>query len=107
MEYHRVHMGAQAPAVADRGRVSLLVLRPRQWIHFVVLPLAGGIHGLTLTLALARFVLALSVAALLLGYAYGLNAISDRATDVDARKNPLVGFEICPPLALVTVLTAG
>jgi 4-hydroxybenzoate polyprenyltransferase len=87
-------MGAQARVVASRG-ASLLVLRARQWIHFVVLPLAGGIEFAPL-----------AIAALLLSYAYGLNAISDRATDLDERKNPLLHVTDCRA-ALALVLVAG
>jgi len=87
-------MGAQARVVAGRGS-SLLVVRARQWIHFIVLPLAGGIELFPLVMAAA-----------LLSYAYGLNAISDRATDLDERKNPLAGVADCRA-ALVVVLAAG
>jgi 4-hydroxybenzoate polyprenyltransferase len=87
-------MGAQARVSAVRG-ASLSVVRARQWIHFVVLPLAGGIEFAPL-----------AIAALLLSYAYGLNAISDRATDLDERKNPLLRGVDCRA-ALAVVLAAG
>src|SRR5262249_15234378 len=48
----------------------------------------------------------LAIAALLLSYAYGLNAISDRATDLDERKNPLLHVTDCRA-ALTVVLAAG
>jgi 4-hydroxybenzoate polyprenyltransferase len=79
------------------------ILRARQWAHFLALPLAGfdpaaGWHRLALGCALA---------ALALGYAYGLNAISDRATDLDPRKNPLVGHPALPRTMAALVIACA
>jgi 4-hydroxybenzoate polyprenyltransferase len=81
----------------------LTILRARQWAHFLALPLAGfdpaaGWHRLALGCALATLALA---------YAYGLNAISDRATDLDPRKNPLVGHLALPRTAAALVIGCG
>lgn len=61
---------------------ALRVLRARQWAHFIFLPAAA----LDLTALLSgrgalRLAAAASASALALGYAYGVNAIADRATD--------------------------
>jgi 4-hydroxybenzoate polyprenyltransferase len=81
-------------AVATPSPIA--ALRARQWAHFVVLPLAsaGGAGRLAVGFALAATALA---------YAYGLNAISDRATDLDARKNPLAGVAATPGAVLILV----
>jgi 4-hydroxybenzoate polyprenyltransferase len=81
------------PGKAGRPAGVMGVLRPRQWAHMLPLPLAGidpGAPGLDwrAALALGSGVLA---AACCMAFAYGLNAIADRATDADPRKNPLAG----------------
>lgn len=71
---------------------GLRALRARQWRHFAVLPLAGlDLPRLGSAAGWWRAALALGVASLILGYAYGLNAVTDRATDHSGRKNPLRG----------------
>jgi len=92
---------AVAGQIAEgRGWLALRALRAPQWVHFVVLPaatartlsdLAGAAHGM-------------AVAVLALGYAYGLNALADRPTDLDRRKSPLCGVDA--PSSLVKILAA-
>src|SRR5262245_25912762 len=76
---------------------ALRVLRAPQWLHFAVLPLAGMDRA---TLAsppgLARSAVAVLTASLALGYAYGVNALGDRASDASAVKNPLAGVARVP-----------
>jgi 4-hydroxybenzoate polyprenyltransferase len=87
----------------------LAALRAPQWLHFLALP-AAGLDGAALArpaqLAL-RLGGAVGLAALALAYAYGLNAISDRATDLDPRKNPLAGVAACPPAIVAAMIAVG
>jgi 4-hydroxybenzoate polyprenyltransferase len=88
----------------DSWATALRALRARQWWYFALLPAAPPELGLG-----ARLWGAL-VAALALGYAYGLNAQSDRATDLDAGKNPLVGASsslLSPLLGAIGVAALG
>ena len=61
-------------------------MRPKQWAHFALLPLACFEPTLPGALALARGV---AIAACVLAYGYLLNAISDRKIDRSLDKNPL------------------
>ena len=75
----------------------------------IVLPLVALDVG---SWSRARFgaweiVLALSCAAACLGFAYGLNAIAERRTDVCPRKNPLVGRPGDVPSAILRVGAAS
>ena len=79
------------------------MLRARQWVHFVVLPAAAIGPRLASVPVLPHLARALVLAAAALGYAYGLNAISDRGTDLDAHKNPLAGAQACPRSASALV----
>lgn len=65
------------------------MLRCPHWLHFVVLP-AAGVAPAGLLPALVPLGFALVTAAGALAWAYGLNAVVDRATD-SAHKNPLAG----------------
>jgi hypothetical protein len=103
----------RTPRVSERAASLALpfaVLRARQWAHFVVLPLAAIDPALLeaspreVALRAARGV---TLAALSLAYAYGLNAISDRATDLDRAKNPLAGGACPPRVSALVVATAG
>ncbi len=92
----------QPRAVAIR---ALRVLRAPQWLHLSLLPCAAvGAEALThparTSLVLAR---GLSVAALALAFAYGLNAIGDRPFDRSRRKNPLAGVAEVPLESRVAV----
>jgi 4-hydroxybenzoate polyprenyltransferase len=82
-------MRGMAPAL--RSASPLAALRCRQWLHFALLPLAGQLA------TDARLVGGVAVAGLCLAYAYGLNGISDRATDLDPSKNPLAGVDRYDP----------
>jgi 4-hydroxybenzoate polyprenyltransferase len=91
-----------------RSLALLRVLRASQWIHFAILPLA------TLDRArmasppdLARAALAVVAASLALGYAYGINAFADRASDASPLKNPLAGVAQVPFGAKVVVGAAA
>jgi 4-hydroxybenzoate polyprenyltransferase len=87
------------------------VLRPAQWAHFTLLPAAGlsrpgqgpGWEGSTA----AKLGLAAFCAAGLLGFAYGLNAITDRRADEDPRKNPLAGLAVPRSAWLAVAASAG
>jgi 4-hydroxybenzoate polyprenyltransferase len=73
------------------ARSVLASLRPRQWAHFALLPLAGVDPSLTAAATVPALARGVAVAACVLGYGYLLNALSDRGLDRDPRKNPLVG----------------
>lgn len=86
----------------------LRVLRAKQWAHFAPLPLAMVERSaLDSPRDLGRAALAVAAASLCLGYAYGINAIADRASDASASKNPLAGVETVPLGAKVVVFTAA
>jgi 4-hydroxybenzoate polyprenyltransferase len=70
------------------------VLRAGQWWYFAALPAAVLLerHSGFLT----RLPLGVAVAMLALSFAYGINAIADRAMDTDRSKNPLVAIERVP-----------
>jgi len=86
--------GAASIGAGDAARsVGVLrALRMGQWMHMLPLPLAGIDPAARLDwrggLVIGTSVLA---AACCLAFAYGLNAVADRATDADPRKNPLAG----------------
>lgn len=83
---------------------ALGVLRARQWLHFAPLPLVG----LELRAgALPRGALGVAAACLALGYAYGVNALADRGSDVSVTKNPLAGERVVPPGASLVVAAAA
>lgn len=79
-------------------------LRARAWLHFTLVPVAGIGHRTLLSGA--RLSGSIALAALLLAYAYGLNAISDRRSDSVA-KNSLRGCIDTPWLAVAFVTGAG
>ena len=87
------------------------VLRVRDWLHFVVLPLAGIDKRVFIHPADAgrRLVLAMCCAACTLGYAYGVNVVADRAMDIDSQKNSLRGVKEVPAwvVPLLGVACAG
>ncbi len=95
-----------------RARPSVLdawsVLRARQWAVFVPLSAAGVVHPDELRgVRLFAFASAAVVTGLALAYAYGLNALAERGTDRDARKNVLAGRAEVPTLAVAAVGAAG
>lgn len=103
-------LASTASASSVPRGVALASLRARQWAHFVVLPLAAlrssEMAAPTLDVAL-RAARGLALASFALAFAYGLNAISDRATDLDRRKNPLAGRACPASVTAVVVSTAG
>ncbi len=100
----------EVPALPAPRGVALASLRVRQWAHFIVLPIAGmgssEMSSPTLDVAL-RVARGVALGAFALAFAYGLNAISDRATDLDRRKNPLAGSACPTSVTTVVVSTAG
>ena len=89
-------------ASALRSASPLAALRCRQWLHFALLPLAGQLG------AGSRLFGGIAVAALCLAFAYGVNGVSDRATDLDPRKNPLAGLDrYDPSVRLLLALCAA
>lgn len=84
------------------------VLRVRQWFIFVPLPAAGMVRPDELQGKRGLEVLgAVVVSGLALAYAYGINAIFDRASDEDPRKNVLAGQTRVPTAAVVSVMFSG
>jgi 4-hydroxybenzoate polyprenyltransferase len=84
------------------------VLRAPQWLHFSPLPLAGLDRTAIGSIAgLGRGALASAAASLALGYAYGLNALADRASDTSVEKNPLAGVEHVPAATHAVVAAAA
>jgi len=97
---------APSASIASRWTSPLAVraLRVGQWLHFIVLPLALCDPGVPLVLGdMAEHARGVLIAAVVLAFAYGLNAVTDRATDASALKNPLVGITRIP-LALTACL---
>ena len=81
-----------ARGAAGRWRTALRAMRSDQWRHFVVLPAAGQGAALLdepISAGPDLFHGAL-LAAGCLGWAYGLNAITDRHDDRSEGKNPLI-----------------
>lgn len=107
------------PPVTGRPQVlrQLAVgVRARQWWYFLVLPAAGIPLEHWRPLQLAT-VLDLAhgavVAAGCLAFAYGVNGLTERHTDLDPRKNPWIGqtpatgaLELLTGLAVVTAAVA-
>lgn len=84
-------------------------VRPKQWLHFAVLPLAGfdpSAPRAAASMAVARGV---AIAFCVLAYGYLLNGIADRRLDRDRGKNPLVGRRgsLAPFWAAAAVLAAA
>ncbi|MDC3960138.1 UbiA family prenyltransferase [Polyangium jinanense] len=83
---------------------ALSALRAPQWAHFVVLPLAGlSRAALGSKSGLTRGALGLAAASFSLAYAYGLNAVHDRASDASAEKNPLTGDAPLPSFMIAAL----
>jgi 4-hydroxybenzoate polyprenyltransferase len=94
-----------APATTFWERWAGL-LRIRQWLHLLPLPIAGYELGKPLWFNVWSLGRGVGIAFCVLSFGYLLNAVSDREMDLDRRKNPLV--EIGPaagtlwlPLALL------
>ncbi len=89
------------------------VLRPKQWFYFCSLALAGMdpatilARGGSTATGLLRAAVAVCCAAGLLGFAYGINAVADRRSDADPRKNPLSGRFETGSATVVWVVAAG
>lgn len=108
MRYTRAPMSARVPPRATPLRLAVDVLRARQWAHFALLPLAGLDAVTVRTLGgLSRAGLGVLVASASLAYAYGLNAVADRESDVSSDKNPLAGVQRVPGGAHATVVAAA
>ena len=85
-------------SASEGWRSTLLALRARQWRHFLLLPIVGqGMGPLNDPSASWRgLLLGALVAAGCLGWAYGLNALTDRESDLSSVKNPLVAHSAGP-----------
>ena len=70
------------------ARALIATMRVPQWVHFLVLPLTALRVGEVAFTALALGVAGTFTA---LAYAYGINAIADRHSDLRVEKNPLRG----------------
>lgn len=87
--------------------LALRALRAPQWLHFVGLPLAGlDPSSARTTAGITRAVIGMGAAASALAYAYGLNAVADRASDVSVAKNPLAGAHQ-PPSTVAAAIAAS
>lgn len=102
-------MPVQEALGQSRKRVALRCLRTEQWIYFIVLP-AAAFDPAKLSSSgplLARAVVAASASAGCLAFAYTLNGVTERLTDVSRRKNPLAGMVAVPnPVWSVAALSA-
>ena len=97
--------GARSP---PRTRDAWEVLRVRQWLVFSPLPAAGIARLDEVRGARAGEIAGAVVASsLALAYAYGINAIFDRGTDLDGHKNVLAGRQSVPLPAIASVAGAG
>jgi 4-hydroxybenzoate polyprenyltransferase len=101
-----------APAAHSRTKTGLEealgVLRVRQWLHFAALPLAGlDRTAIGARAGLGRGALGVATASLALGYAYGINALTDRASDTSVEKNPFAGRDHVPAAAQAVVAGAA
>ncbi len=95
-------------------------VRAGQWWYFLALPAAAlpaGLWRAQPARALASWAGGAAIAALCLGYAYAINGLSERGTDLDFHKNPWIGQDVLPgaraavaglaALALVAAAAAG
>ena len=94
------------PPAASRRVRALAALRGPQWQHFALLPGASVYPALRddPKTALPRLLCSISIAALCLAYAYGLNAVADRHGDRSSIKNPLAGVKSVPVATAVTIV---
>ncbi len=89
----------------------MAALRGRQWWYFVGVPLISWRVGV----GLGAVVVATGVAACCLAVAYAINAVVERASDRDTRKNPLVAaphhaaavMELAAWLAVIAMIGAA
>jgi len=96
------------PAAGD-ARLGWRTLRASQWPHFLVIP-ALPLHGLLVAHpaeTVLRGAAGACVAALCLGFAYGVNAIADREADASDHKNPLAGRDQVPSSAWAAAVGSG
>lgn len=87
---HRAATPRPPRASRSVGAAVVNALRPTQWLHFTVLPLACFDRSLPLLESLPALGRGLVLAVTVLGWGYLLNAISDRTLDRSAAKNPFV-----------------
>lgn len=96
--------GAISTLPVDAWRRAVRALRVRGWWYFAVLPLAAAVSDPVVDDRLAlRLLTAIVIAALCLGYAFGINTIADRGMDRDGDKNSLAGLAGVPREAAVLV----
>lgn len=88
--------------------------RAGQWWYFLPLPTAAVPADLWRAEPVRACLLAAAgavIAAMCLGYAYAINGLSERSTDLDPHKNPWIGQEVLPGARLavagVGVLAVG
>jgi 4-hydroxybenzoate polyprenyltransferase len=85
-----------AAAPGDGSSLGLVVrrwaswIRLRHWVHFLVLPLAGLDLRAPIASSVWGLVRGIVISFLVLSFGYLLNAVTDRAMDLDADKNALV-----------------
>ena len=82
----------------------LALLRFRQWVHFLLLPLAGVQLSMLGALSALR---GMFIAAGVLAFGYLLNALWDRDYDLDASKNPFVARGVATRPAFRVAIALG
>lgn len=85
-------------------------VRAGQWWYFLPLPAAAVPAALWRAQPLRAGLLwsgGAAIAALCLAYAYAINGLSERSTDVDPRKNPWIGQEPRPGARVAVAGLAG
>jgi len=100
------HPGARSTRGSSTTVLAWKTLRVRQWWHFLALPAVPLYAGVVENpwLAFRAFVPGAAVVFLCLGYAYGLNAVTDRFADHSSRKNPLAGTDAVPAAVRAAVI---
>jgi len=92
--------------VADQPTATdwIARIRARQWLHFLVLPLAGYEGAAPIQQTVVAFGRGILIAFGVLSFGYLLNAVADRRMDRDAGKNPLTAdaqIASCIPVLLM------
>lgn len=97
----------QLPLAISPKRQALAALRAQQWKHFLLLPLASFAPGelSELRQGALRILGSVLLAALALGWSYGLNSLGDRMMDQKQSKNVLAGQPNSQPWALLATLS--
>jgi len=111
-----------AMLAADGGRPAagavfqlerwLELMRVRQWVHLLPLPIAGYEFDKSVAANILPVTRGIGIAFCILAFGYLLNAVADRNMDLDRGKNPLSAVQTAAqafhlPLALLVSLALG